>query len=53
MLRERSLAKVWLDPVEAGASTRFSSHELREIVRLVVENNEEFMEAWNELHRHS
>lgn len=46
--RERMLAKFWLQEVALGESRRFSSHELREIERLVVERRRQFLEAWDE-----
>jgi hypothetical protein len=46
--RERKLAKFWLDPVELASSKHFAGHELREIMAIVVERQDEFLEAWNE-----
>ena len=46
--RERRLGKFWLRPVRLAASTGFSAHELRQIQRIVVENEAKFLEAWNE-----
>ena len=45
---EDRLAKFWLEPVELAASKRFASHELREIMAIVLQRREEFIEAWNE-----
>ena len=44
----KKLAKFWLEPVSVASSTRFAAHELNELVRLVMNNREEFLEAWNE-----
>jgi hypothetical protein len=46
--REQSLAKFWLDPVRLAASTGFVSREINKIALLVLENNDTFMEKWNE-----
>jgi len=46
--RERNLAKFWLDPVALAAVTGFPAHELRSIERLVAQNRERFLEAWND-----
>jgi hypothetical protein len=45
---ERKLAKFWLDPVELATSKRFAAHELREIITIVLDRSEQFIEAWNE-----
>lgn len=41
-------AKFWLDPVELASNFGFSSSELNEIDRLVQDNEQLFLEAWNE-----
>ena len=46
--RERATAKFWLGPVRLARSRRFSDHELREVARVVEENQREILEAWNE-----
>jgi hypothetical protein len=48
LLRERFLAKFWLNPVALAGSKQFASHELRIIQKHVDENREIFLEAWNE-----
>ena len=45
--RERMLAKFWLRPVALASSTRFTPKELRTLEKLVVENRDAFLEAWN------
>lgn len=45
---ERFLAKFWLNPVALASSRHFASHELRTIQKHVDENQQIFMEAWNE-----
>ena len=51
--RDRATAKFWLNPVRFERSRRFSDHELRAIQRLVAENEEAILEAWNEYFRRS
>lgn len=46
--RDRSLAKFWLEPVTLASSVGFRAHELRELERLVTENRERLVEAWDE-----
>jgi hypothetical protein len=46
--RDDSLAKFWLKPVALASSTRFSPKELRKLESLVDDNQEKFVEAWNE-----
>ncbi len=45
--RERAVAKFWLLPVALARSKNFPSHELTRIERLVREQRETFLEAWN------
>ena len=44
----RNLAKFWLRPVSLASSTRFRSHEVRRLAKVVEENEDVLMEAWNE-----
>ena len=46
--RERGLAKFWLDPVAIASSSHFSPQEQRKLHRLVSENQEPLLEAWND-----
>ena len=46
--RDNMLAKFWLNPVVLAGSTRFSAKELRKLEKLVAENENTIMEAWNE-----
>jgi hypothetical protein len=46
--KENNLAKFWLTPVALASSSRFKSYELNEIERYVLENQIQFLEAWNE-----
>lgn len=45
---DRALAKFWLEPVALASSVGFAAHELRELVRLVTENQQIFLERWHE-----
>jgi hypothetical protein len=48
ILRDRATAKFWLDPVRIAASRRFSDSDLRSLQKLVEENEDAIMEAWND-----
>ena len=50
--RERSLAKFWLQPVTLALATGFSARELRQLERLVTENQESWIGAWHEFFGH-
>ena len=45
---DRKLAKFWITPVRLAKSTRFTPKELRKIEKLVVENEDIFLEVWND-----
>lgn len=45
--RDRNLAKFWLDMVALASSVGFQAHELRELERLVAENRQVLVEAWD------
>ncbi len=46
--KERALAKFWLRPVALASSTGFPAPELTKLSKIVQENANIFMEAWNE-----
>ncbi len=46
--RDRAIAKYLLMPVRMVSSRRFSDHELLVIQKLVEENQDTFLELWNE-----
>jgi hypothetical protein len=50
--RDRATAKFWLSPVRLSRSRGFDDHELQSIQRLVEENRERLLEAWNEYFNH-
>ena len=41
-------AKFWLEPVRLATNHGFRTRELNEIERLVVENQSQLVEAWDE-----
>ena len=41
-------AKFWLKPVQLAFNAGYQRHEPNEIVRIVEENQQRLMEAWNE-----
>lgn len=41
-------AKIWLDTLEVAESSGFSAGELKKIVRIVQEHQQELVEMWNE-----
>ncbi len=44
--RESKTAKFWLAPVRLQSSGGFRPHEIRRIQQLVMEHEEELLEAW-------
>ena len=46
--RERATAKFWLQPARLARSRRFPDHELQRLQKLVEDNQEKILEAWNE-----
>lgn len=46
------MAKFWLRRIQLETSRGFTAHELREIERIVTENQTVFLEAWNEFFSH-
>ena len=46
--RDSLSAKFWLTPVFLGRNRGFSSRELRQLERIVRENRQQLLEAWNE-----
>jgi hypothetical protein len=46
--RDASRAKFWLDPVRLARSGGFGPAELRQIERLVVEQQSRFLRAWDD-----
>jgi Domain of unknown function (DUF4160) len=46
--RDEASAKFWLQPVGLANNLGFSPRELRAVERLIVENQDAFLKAWNE-----
>ena len=46
--RDNLSAKFWLNTVSLGYNRGFSARELRQIERIVRENRQQLLEAWNE-----
>ena len=46
--RDNLSAKFWLSPVFLGRNHGFSARELRELERIVQDNRQKLLEAWNE-----
>lgn len=49
--QEARVAKFWLSPVGLAVSGGFSAPELRTVTDLVTEQQQQFLEAWNEFFR--
>jgi hypothetical protein len=48
VIRDRLIAKFWLNPVSMAVNRGFKEHELRQIARLVAKHQEAVLEAWND-----
>lgn len=46
--RERALAKIWLDSAALAAASGFGARELRELIRMVEDHQQSWLEAWHE-----
>ena len=46
--RDDASAKFWLVPVSLGRNLGFSGHELSTIERIIRDNQQDLMEAWND-----
>ena len=46
--RDRTLAKFWLDPVRLANNDGFGAIELNRVTRLVQENVNRLLEAWDD-----
>jgi hypothetical protein len=46
--RDQSIAKFWLEPVALAWSQRFPARELREIERIVIEEQQSWRNRWHE-----
>jgi len=48
VLRDDNMAKFWIQPVRLAVNIGFPPKELRQIEKLVEENNTEIERKWNE-----
>jgi hypothetical protein len=46
--RERKTCKFWLNPIALASNSRFSATELNRIRRIIVDNLDQIIEAWDE-----
>lgn len=46
--RDAQSAKFWLSPLSLARNMGFGARELRMIERMVAENRQRFLDAWNE-----
>jgi hypothetical protein len=46
--RDDATCKFWLDPVALVRNLGFCAKELREMERLVIDNQQGLLETWNE-----
>ena len=46
VIRERFVAKIWLNSLEVAYNRGYSTTELNRIIRLTGENQEKLLEAW-------
>jgi hypothetical protein len=50
--RDNDSCKFWLDPVALARNLGFSAKELRDIEKIIIENQQHFLEAWYEYFGH-
>jgi hypothetical protein len=50
--RDDQSCKFWLDPVTLARNLGFSARELRDLERLVIDNQQRLLEAWHEYFEH-
>ncbi|HLM67255.1 MAG TPA: DUF4160 domain-containing protein, partial [Longimicrobium sp.] len=48
VVKDRAMAKFWLDPVSLAKSRGFADHEINAIERMVVEYRGTFQKAWDD-----
>lgn len=46
--RDDASAKFWLNPVGLARNLGFPAHELRKIERIIHDNHQTLLEAWND-----
>ncbi|WP_269525950.1 DUF4160 domain-containing protein [Coraliomargarita parva] len=45
--RDAQSAKIWLEPVSLAGNFGFSAHELREVLSLVSEHQQQLINSWD------
>lgn len=50
--KDGCLAKFWLNPVDIASSIRFNATELNQLRKYSIENEQYFLEKWNEYFNH-
>ena len=45
--RDAQSAKIWLEPVSLARNFGFSAHELKEILSLVSDHQQQLTDSWN------
>ncbi len=50
--RDNDSCKFWLDPVALARNLGFSAKELRDIEKIIIENQQHLLEAWHEYPGH-
>jgi len=45
--RDAQSAKIWLEPVSLACNFGFNAYELREILSLVSEHQQQLIDSWN------
>lgn len=46
--RDDKIAKVWLEPIRLHNSGGFNRNEISRILKIIEENRESMLEAWND-----
>jgi len=46
--KENKVAKFWLNPITIAKSNKFNAKELKEIEKIIKQNLDELLGAWNE-----
>lgn len=48
VMRDHAIAKCWLNPARVASSKGFTNHQLREIVEIAKEHEQQIRDVWNE-----
>lgn len=52
VLKEGKQLKVWLSDLRVARKAGFAVHEVNDILKVVAEHRQEFLEAWNDYFGH-